>query len=427
MKNLILNFKRVFFLVAACATSLAWATDAAHVIFIAGDVTVAGRPALTGQKVSEDQALMTGKDGYLHLGTVDKGFLILRPNSTARIVTYQVDTSNPANSRIKLELQSGVARHISGDAVKAARKNFRFNTPVAAIGVRGTDFTIFANQDETRIAVLSGGVVVSPLGGDCVAVGFGPCDGPASRELFASQAGQILRVNRGQSPTLLQGLDQSPDATAPAHPVEPVVNKSKTGAATVDADANLATLKSDLVSQIVNKTASDTANAPPRLIWGRWQPLLDKTIDVDVNALQASNLLVATNAYYALMRSNDTVWKPPTEASLGFSLQQAEAVVVDTANRVTAASVENGQLQLNFAQSSFFTRFDLVSQTQRISLQNTGEISADGQLYGGIQFARPNNMNVRGAIASDNRNAAYLFQSRLDDGRLAIGSTYWGR
>ncbi len=423
MKNLVLNFKRVFFLIAACATSLAWATDAAHVTFMAGDVTVAGRPALTGQKVSEGQVLATGKDGYLHLETLDKGFLILRPNSTASIVTYQVDANNPANTRIKLELQSGVARHISGDAVKAARQNFRFNTPVAAIGVRGTDFTIFANQDETRIAVLSGGVVVSPLGGACVAVGFGPCDGPASRELFASQTSQILQVIRGQTPILLPGLDQSPDATTPAHPAEPVVQKSNASTAVVAADANLAPLKSDLINQIANQSA----NAPPRLIWGRWQPLLDKTVEVDVNALQASNLLIATNAYYAIMRSNDVAWRSPAEASLGFSLQQAEAVVVDFANRASPASVENGQLQINFARSSFFTRFDLVNRNQRTQLQNSGEVSADGQLYGGIQFARPNNMSVRGAIGSDNRNAAYLFQSRLDDGRLAIGSTYWGR
>lgn len=427
MKNIILNFKRVFFLIAALATPLAWATDAAHVVFMAGDVTVAGHPAQAGQKVAEGQALTTGKDGYLHLETLDKGFLILRPNSTARIVTYQVDTNNPANNRIKLELQNGVARHISGDAVKAARQNFRFNTPVAAIGVRGTDFTIFANQDETRIAVLSGGIIVSPLGGTCNAGGFGPCDGPASRELFASQTNQIVQVNRGQLPTLLQGLDQSPDATTPAHPAEPSVNKTNTGAAAATSDPNLAPLKSNLVNDIVNKTASDSANAPPRLIWGRWQPLLDKSVEVDVNALQASNLLVATNAYYALMRSNDTAWTPPAQASIGFSLQQAQAVIASTANRVTPASVENGQLQINFAQSSFFTRFDLITPTDRIQLQNTGQVSPSGQLYGNSQFAHPSNMEVRGALASDNRNAAYLFQSRLDDDRLAIGATYWGR
>jgi hypothetical protein len=77
--------------------------------------------------------------------------------------------------------------------------------------------------------------------------------------------------------------------------------------------------------------------------------------------------------------------------------------------------------------SSFFTKFDLVSQAQRYVLQNTGEVSSDGRLYGGKQALLPNNMFVTGALAGDNRSASYLFQSRLDDGRLAVGATLWGK
>jgi hypothetical protein len=36
-------------------------------------------------------------------------------------------------------------------------------------------------------------------------------------------------------------------------------------------------------------------------------------------------------------------------------------------------------------------------------------------------------MDVRGALANDNRSAAYLFQARLDDNRLASGVTVWGK
>ncbi len=444
-----MHFKQIlyvgFLLASMLATGAVWAADAARVVFAVGEAQVAGRPARVGDIVSEGQQLTTSRDGYLYLETLDNGFFILRPNSAGQIVTYQIDAANPANSRIKLELTKGVARHISGTAVKASRQNFRFNTPVAAIGVLGTDFTVFANQETTRIAVLSGGVVVGPLTGACAPGGFGPCGGPDSRELFASKIGQTLQINRGQAPVLLKGIDAVPDSVAPPRADEPTGNTgSKTtvsGSAptistTAPASVSLATnssldpIRAKQLSQLSNQAGTQalTSVGSQPLIWGRWQPLLDKTIEVDVAALQAANQLIAINNYFAIMRSRDTTWQMPTQTTLGFALQQAQAAITNqTSGQVSIAKVENALLQLDFAKSSFFTRFDLVNQNERIQLQNNGEVSADGKLYGGNQQLRPNNMDVRGALANDNRSAAYIFQSRLDDSRLASGVTVWGR
>jgi hypothetical protein len=121
--------------------------------------------------------LSTGGDGFIYIKTVDNGLFILRPATQARIAAYHVDAKNPANTHVKFELLSGVARSKSGDAVKQARQNFRFNTPVAAIGVRGTDFTVFTDNDTSRVAVISGGVVVSGFSGACRPEGAGPCEG----------------------------------------------------------------------------------------------------------------------------------------------------------------------------------------------------------------------------------------------------------
>lgn len=439
-------------LVTLTANSL-WAADAARVVFVAGEVKVADRPAQLGQLVTDGQSLATGPDGYLYLQTLDKGFFILRPNSVGQIVTYQIDPINPANSRIKLELQNGVARHISGEAVKSSRQNFRFNTPVAAVGVRGTDFTVFASQDITRITVFSGGVTVSPLSSACVITGFGPCDGSASRELFAAKTSQMLQVNRGQIPVLLPITEQAPDGITPPRADEPVGTKISAHTApsgNVDiatTSQKLNALKSSLLNQVANQALNQRMPVDPvvilpvapsivppvaltaqPLIWGRWQALLDRTIEVDVAALQSANQLVATNAYYAILRSREIPWQPPAQASIGFLLQQSEAVILDEASgRLTPAKLENGLLKIDFARSSFFTRFDLVNQKERFVLQNQGEVSPDGKLYGGAQFLSPNNMSVRGALANDNLNAALLFQSRLDDRRLATGASYWAK
>ena len=465
-----MHFKRYLLLLVFCLTGAVWAADAARVVFVAGQATVAGQAAQIGAAVVEGQSLQTGKDGYLYLETIDHGFFILRPNSKGQIVSYFVDAQNSANSRMKLELESGVARHISGQAAKSARQNFRFNTPVAAIGLRGTDFTIYADQNVTRITVLSGGVVVSSLSGACLAEGFGPCESPASRELFANlnasttsslgKATQTLQVERGQTPVILQGTELAPDLIAPPRSNEPAAPKlsavsplqpsalaplrptaaltpsqstaltqspalSLTAASTdkLSKDQNLEAYKTNLVTQ-----SNSSTGGASQLIWGRWQAVLDQKIEVDVAALQAKNQLIAANNYYAVMRNSDSVWLPTSQAYIGFALTQSQAVITDEASRVAVpAKLENGQLQVDFAKSSFFTKFDLVSQSQRFQLQNNGEVSPDGKLYGGPQFLRPNNMYVSGALASDNRSAAYLFQSRLDDGRLASGVTLWGK
>lgn len=429
-----MNLKRYLFGWLFCFATFAWAGDAARVVFVAGQALVSGQQVQVGSVVPEGARLQTGTDGYLYLETVDKGFFIMRPNTKAQIVAYQIDTQNLANSRMKLELESGVARHISGEAAKSARKNFRFNTPVAAIGLRGTDFTIYADQNATRITVLSGGVVVSALSGACVAEGFGPCEGASSRELFANlnnnaRITQTLLVERGKTPVIVQGTEQAPDVVAPPRSNEPVATKTQVSAPVLPTsstevlskDQNLEAFKTNLVT-------GGTASSPPQLIWGRWQPLLDQKIEVDVNALQNKNQLIATNNFYALMRNRDSVWLPIGQSSVGFALQQSQAVITDDANKISVpAKLENGQLQVDFVASSFFTKFDLVSAAQRYTLQNSGEVSSDGRLYGGSQYSRPNNMTVSGALAGDNRSAAYLFQSRLDDGRLAVGATLWGK
>lgn len=448
------HFRLFLNILLTLASSALFATEVARIVFVAGEAGVAGHQAQVGDPVSEGDALVTGGKGYLYLKTRDNGFFILRPNSLGRIVSYQIDANNPSNNRIKLELQQGVARHISGDAVKSARENFRFNTPVAAIGVRGTDFTVFASPETTRVAVLSGGVVVSPLSGECVTSGIGPCSGALSRELFADKLGYTLQVDRGQIPVLLKGSDKAPDAISPPHANEPKANAQSNGAAISNSAAVmraetdlLEPLKIDAINQAVSQTLNRTAEsatvapimtpgvtpvpaqlAAVPLIWGRWQAVLDKRIEVDVASLQAKNQLIATNNYYAIMRNQGEQWQAPVQSSVAFSVSDSQATILaEASGMLTPAKIENGLLQVDFAKSSFFTKFDLVNQNERFTLQNKGEVSKDGRLYGGNQFLLPNNMDVRGALSNDSQTAAYLFQARLDQQRLATGVISWGK
>lgn len=410
----------------------ALAADAGHIIFAMGGARVQQQVAEPGRAVEVGDELDTGPTGYLYLKTIDDGFLILRPNSSARIVAYHIDAADATKSRFKIELLKGVARNISGQAVKNARQNFRFNTPVGAIGVRGTDFTVYSSQDLTRITVAAGGVVLSGFVGGCSPVGQGPCEGNLSRELFANQNDHILQVSRGQDvPRLLRGRALSPDQNAPPRHDEPASISNTTTGRNLVIDDNLSQLLTTPLAPVASVPAASPVKPDglPQFMWGRWQPVLGQQPELDIGKLQPNYILLAMSGNYVLMRDQNALWQPPLQTEASFVLRQYQAVILDeVANHTTAANIQNAQLNLNFANTTFNTRFDLVNQGERFTRQAQGTITQDGQLAGASQFAAPTNMMVRGALGSGNApSAIYLFQSRLDDRRVASGVTVWGK
>lgn len=425
--------------------ALAAAGEAARVVFVAGKADVEEQAAVLNGAVLEGASIKTGADGYIYLKTVDNGFLILRPNTKARIVSYHVDQKDPANTRIKLELLSGVARSISGDAVKLARQNFRFNTPVAAIGVRGTDFTVFTTQEISRVAVISGGVVVSGFNAGCAPQGSGPCEGAASAELFARQQDQLLQISKGQvKPQLFNGTGLAPDAVSPPRQDEPggksgANSSAPSPAASLGNEPNLDPGKrAGIILPIAPPIAPPAASAAiPQepvlantIIWGRWAEVLGQAVNVDIKKQsEAQAKIVAINNNFVLLQSKDSEWQVPNTGSMGFALKNSEAYILnESLGAMSPATLENARLQVDFAKSSFSTAFDLVSKTERFALQSQGSVSADGRLSGNGQYSYPTNMVVNGVLTAENGGtAAYLFQSRLDSNRLATGATYWGK
>jgi hypothetical protein len=431
-------------------SSAAYAGEAARIVFVTGQVHAGERALAIGDAVQEGDEIVTGKQGTTYLKTVDNGLLILRPSSRARIVTYHVDKVNPANTQIKFELLSGVARSVSGDAVKLARQNFRFNTPVAAIGVRGTDFTVSTDNETSRVTVISGAIVVSGFGGGCMPGGSGPCEQPASRELAASQAGQMLQVHKGQpAPQLLStsGSALAPDVVAPPRNDEPV---GKATGSPVTGEISLDPKKAEnLITQIAVKSTNTPPPtvlppteppvvvvtppvAPPavqsQIVWGRWQPVANSPAVINnIEVANAGAEEIGRNGYYAVFRTPGETWKSPEQGSIGFSLAKSEAFVTNESTRVSSpATLENGKLNVDFGKAAFTTSFDLQSSSGRYSMRAEGTVSKDGILAGNGQFLAPTNMAVTGLLSNENGgSAAYIFSSRLDEKRVVNGATYW--
>jgi hypothetical protein len=129
-----------------------------------------------GDFVREGDTVRTESTGHVHVRFIDQAVLSVRPRSELQILAYRFDEQNPENSSVKLNLVEGTARTVSGEAAKVAKERFRLNTPIAAIGVRGTDFVVSTTSSSLKALVNEGAIVVAPFSNRCLQAGTGPCN-----------------------------------------------------------------------------------------------------------------------------------------------------------------------------------------------------------------------------------------------------------
>ncbi|MYM38692.1 hypothetical protein GTP27_05050 [Pseudoduganella sp. CY13W] len=449
---------RKLLLLAGCwlLANAVHAAEAGKIIFVAGAAKVASNAAVLNAPVNEGEMLSTGADGYIYIKTIDDGLFILRPNTQARIASYHIDSVNPANTRIKLELISGVARSQSGQAVKLARQNFRFNTPVAAIGVRGTDFTVSTDNETSRVTVLSGGITMSGFANGCRPEGTGPCEGAMARELSAAQKGQLLQLQRGQAaPQLLQGnTTLAPDLVAPPRSDEP--GKPASGTASAPTEPSL-DLKKDqnLQQEKANQKAiaqqpsttkpsvPDVVVTPPEVIisdpvvpvqpvvppkevsWGRYTAIADQPATSGLSKAGAERLGMTEDFVLFRSRTGSTL-ATPVQGSAAFALASGEAYIrnIDGTGKA-AATLQNGVLAFDFGNSSFSTQFDLLTQNaETYKMASAGRVTSDGLFSSQTANIKTNNMSVTGAL-NDLTSASYIFQGTPDSKHVVNGVTNW--
>lgn len=439
----------------------AWAAPAAEVTFSAGKVQAgsSARALRAGDMVEENERLVTGADGYLYLRTPDRGFLILRPNSEARIVQYQYDPARPAETRAKIELVRGVARAVSGQGVQQAKEHFRFNTPVAAIGIRGTDFSVFTDTSVSRATVRSGAIAMSGFGGDCLPSGSGPCAGAV--ELSAHTPDAILQIRSGQ--TRPEQLDVRSRSLAPDRIAPPMVDElvgKVTGHPTTDRSPQAGQLPSAETPAPAQPTTPVTPPTPtvpttppvvvtptptptptpvptpdpilppdaPRLVnWGRWQALANLPANTTLtNAMLSDGSLAAMLGPFALIKNAGASFTLPREGSASFVLRDHEGYFRTTGGAVLESAVaSNASLNVDFAKRSFQTGMTLTGATLQTTVNAGGSVGADGLMSSSLSKS---DTSIRGTLAGpQGSQAAYLYQRAVTDTITAVGATYWTR
>ncbi|WP_339867784.1 FecR family protein [Pseudohongiella nitratireducens] len=408
-------------------------------------------PVSQGMSIKASDNVQTASNGHVHIHFVDDALVSIRPDSRLRITQYDYDASQPEASTIRLNLDEGITRAISGNGARSAKERFRLNTPIAAIGVRGTDFVVSAHDEDLRARVNEGAIIVAPFSADCSADALGPCS-VNGVELSESNLQVVAMSGRTSSPQLLPATVER-DSEMIEYEASVMVAEADTGAEekAADVDAYLENVTAQRVQdEVDNITSSVTPEPPPtiaevdftpevaltakdladnQLVWGRWGVANGDLERMTLAKEEAwpdrdlGNIAIAdSNTEYVLIRDADG--RQRVDAGLGqidFTLSSAQAFYHGEAG-VSAMAVRDGALSVDFNGRSFSTSLDLDHDvTGDIQFTATGNVDEQGFLRANSQTGK-----VLGATSIDGTEAGYLFEQQLEAGGIQ-GLTLWGQ
>lgn len=424
------------FVALGAAPALALAASG-ETVFVQGDVFVRGadgkeRALKAGDQVRPGEVLRAGASGFAHLRFPDGGFVGLRPGARFVVESYATDESAAGGVNVRYRLESGSVRAITGESVERNRNRFRLNTPVAAVGVRGTDYVVQTTEQLTRASVNSGAIVLAPLGNGCEASGLGACDTSSARALAAGANGAYIEYQAGaRAPEIKKS---AAPALTPAAPDEPSATRRRDGAAT-PADAPSATSSTtiagtaaavDTTARALAETVAEVVVPPPprpEVVWGRWSEFATASPSVAAQVAQGYRPTFSSPAFGLL--AGQSLSEMPTFGVVGFGFSGAEAEFRGANGAVTPATVSGGSLTIDFGARQFDTRLSVSAPGVEDRLSAAGRVTTQGHL---VSDASRSTMQVLGVLAGPQaRDAGYLFERALGDGSTLFGATAWRR
>lgn len=403
-------FSYLFVIAISLLALPVWA-EVGHVMFVSGKAqvqTVDGKlvDIVPGYPLDVGQRIITQASGYVHLKMIDNAFYSLRPNSRFVIEHYNYQSNQSENNRVKTVLESGSVRAITGEAGEKNKQGYRLNTPVAAIGVRGTDYIVNHEQDVTRVAVSAGAVVVSPFNAECASASFGACAGVAAMVLAANMNGDYIEVKRDQAVPEKKRQGWMIQAQLPA---------------VVGGDNN-ANNESRTLANLSNDKLAPTpsADANRAFQWGRWQ---DASITDKLNDDQWH--VVGGNVGFLVVQQADSrlTSLPNQVTQAQFTLSDSVAAFRGNNGQWQPASVTQGGLVANFKDGSFSTVLAGRYTGGDWQLNAQGAVTPTGALISS-PYRSDAATWVTGGVDKAVTQAAYEFDKRLVDGAV-VGVAYW--
>jgi hypothetical protein len=193
-------------IVLAALIALAWSSGAVAATagvfqFVAGDVRVvaapgAERPARKGTLISVGEMIATAEKSTAQIKMGDGAIVVVQPGSRLTVAAFHFSGTEDGTERVVFRLEQGGFRSVTGAIGQKNKANYRIETPVAHMGVRGTDHESY---------YFPPGASENPGAYNKVNVGFTFIRTPAGEVLIApNQVGYVR--NAQETPGLLPSV-----------------------------------------------------------------------------------------------------------------------------------------------------------------------------------------------------------------------------
>ena len=404
------NITKFFLSISAVALSLSLFAEAGTSLFTYGKVQLkTSNGELTdlgrGMDINTGDAVLTGINGRAQIRMQDGALFDIRPNSEFLIENYafnqneNVLTSSVGDKENKgfYRLVRGGFRAVSGLIGKRNKKNYRVKTPVATIGIRGTDYTAIlceqncgVNGSGLYLSVASGGVV---LGNDA-----------GSLDIDVGQAG--FASDPGTAPlALASGSTASGSSSADSD----VTVVEKEGA---DGQGNVVSLESG-DTQAVVEVVPEPTGIPGQIavsIAGNLQSASGATANLELNEATSVNGFSTQDSSYSVGTASNN--NQGADKSTGLYWGRWSNGTASTATASTANSID----LTNSSAHWIYTSNEITP-----TLPSTG--TATFTLAGNTNPT--DNFGNSGVLGTANMSADFTSQTVDVDVNLAINNETW--
>lgn len=147
----------VFLVAEAMFAGTAWSAQAGRVQFVNGDVQVtdaAGKvhAMQKGQPINEGDTVTSAQNASAQIKMLDGGFVAIRPDTRLKFDSFKFSNKEGEPENSFFSLFKGGFRAITGLIGRIRHEEYKITTPVATIGIRGTDHeTVVVPPDDPLV------------------------------------------------------------------------------------------------------------------------------------------------------------------------------------------------------------------------------------------------------------------------------------
>ncbi|MDH5230912.1 MAG: FecR family protein [Gammaproteobacteria bacterium] len=376
-----------------------------------------------GDIVDAGDTIITSANGQVQVRMEDGGLIAVRPGSQFKIDEFVYEGNNETDKNF-FSLVEGGFRSITGAIGQTNKKAYKVKTPVATIGIRGTDYSATYCEsncgdlaDGLYVGVMSGGVAVENDVGvmDLDPGQYGVIETIDSEPVYLDEApGAILFASIANTSVAVTETDEvttTDSSTTVALGEESITTAGHLSKSVMAYSNSLNQTKTaESITTNVNSITQGSYDALG-VTWGHWE--VDSSEATTV-ALSDGSMISDTIESGSWVSSDQAVIELPSSGTFSYGL------VGGTAATDTEMGITSGNLTATFGSAPTVDADITVgylngSATQWDAHATSLDISKDGQFSGSFNTVNDNssltydnNGTIAGAFVGDNANGAII-------------------